>query len=226
MGFFLRPDVDHMKGLIAREGMPFFLLPLIMGLLCLVLGWFIWGGLLALVGFLLGSFFRDPERTIPQQPGLIVSPADGKVIRLSQSTHGTVVGIFLSVLNVHVNRAPIGGAIRAQEYRPGKFLMAFSDRASVENEQMVWQIEGEDAVTFRLIAGWVARRIVAWKREGDIVGRGDRIGLIKFGSRAEITIPPGFAVVVSRGDRVRGGSSILARRESQDSQTHGRERAG
>ncbi len=191
------------------------LLPLIVASLCLALGWFVWGGGLALLGFGLGSFFRDPQRTIPQQAGLIVSPADGRVIQLRDSTHGTVISIFLSVFNVHVNRAPVGGSIRTQEYRSGKFLMAFSDRASVENEKMIWEIEGETSVTFCLIAGWVARRIVAWKHEGDTVKRGDRIGLIKFGSRVDITIPPSFAVVVEKGDRVCGGSSILARRESK-----------
>ena len=203
-----------MKGLMARAGIPFLLPPLIMALICLALGWLVWGGLLALVGFGLGSFFRDPERTIPQQPGLIVSPADGRVIQLRDSTHGTVISIFLSVFNVHVNRAPVGGCIRTQEYRSGKFLMAFNDRASVENEKMIWEIEGEPSVTFCLIAGWVARRIVAWKQEGDTVKQGDRIGLIKFGSRVDITIPTSFAVVVEKGDRVCGGSSILARRES------------
>jgi phosphatidylserine decarboxylase len=213
-GLFLRLDADRMRGLVAREGMPFLLLPLIGALICLALGWLAWGGLLVLVGFGFGSFFRDPERAIPQQPGLIVSPADGRVVRLRDSARGTVISIFLSVFNVHVNRAPIGGSIRIQEYRPGKFLMAFDDRASVENEQMMWKIEGEASVTFCQIAGWVARRIVAWKQQGDTVKRGDRIGLIKFGSRVDITIPASFAVVVEKGDRVRGGSSILARLES------------
>ena len=199
---------------MAREGLPFLLPPLIMALICLALGWWVWGGLLALVAFSLGFFFRDPERTIPQQPGLIVSPADVRVIQLRDSTRGTVISIFLSVFNVHVNRAPVGGYIRTQKYRSGKFLMAFNDRASVENEKMIWEIEGEPSVTFCLIAGWVARSIVAWKHEGDTVKRGDRIGLIKFGSRVDITIPRSFAVVVEKGDRVCGGSSILARRKS------------
>ena len=199
---------------MAREGIPYLLPPLIMALVCLALGWLVWGGLLALAAFALGSFFRDPERTIPQQPGLIVSPADGRVIQLRESPRGTVISIFLSVFNVHVNRAPVAGSICTQRYRPGKFLMAFNDRASVENEKMIWEIEGDPSVTFCLIAGWVARRIVAWKQEGDTVERGDRIGLIKFGSRVDITIPTSFALVVKQGDRVRGGSSILARRES------------
>ncbi len=202
-----------MRGFVAREGIPFLLPPLIMALICLALGWWGWGGVLVLVAFALGSFFRDPKRTIPQQPGLIVSPADGRVVKLADSAHGTVISIFLSVFNVHVNRAPIGGSIRSQKYQSGKFLMAFDDRASVENEQMIWKIEGEASVTFCVIAGWVARRIVAWKKEGDTVKRGDRIGLIKFGSRVDITIPANFAVVVEKGDRVRGGSGILARRE-------------
>ncbi len=203
-----------MPGLMAKEGIPFLVLPLIGAAICLALGWLTWGFLLLLAGLGLGSFFRDPERSIPQQPGLLVSPADGRVVQLRDSAHGTVISIFLSVFNVHVNRAPVSGSIRSQEYRSGRFLMAFDDRASVQNEQMIWKIEGEASVTFSLIAGWVARRIVAWKREGETVKRGDRIGLIKFGSRVDITIPAGFAVAVEKGDRVRGGSSILARLES------------
>ena len=197
---------------MAREGVLFLIVPLFLGLICLALGWTLAGGLLMLVGLGLGAFFRDPERAVPVQPGLIVSPADGRVVRLRESDDGTVISIFLSLFNVHVNRAPVGGVIRSRRHRSGKFLMAFDSRASTENEQMVWRIEGEESVSFSLIAGWVARRIVAWKQEGDIVERGDRIGLIKFGSRADITIPANFEILVGKGDRVRGGSSVLARR--------------
>ncbi len=203
-----------MKGLIAKEGIPFLLVPLVGALVCVLLGWGSWGVVLALLGCGLGAFFRDPDRTIPQEPGLIVSPADGKVIRLVNSAEGTTVSIFLSIFDVHINRAPVGGIIESQEYRVGKFRFAFDDRASEENERMIWKIEGRESVTFRLVAGRVARRIVAWKRPGDRVQRGDRIGLIRFGSRVDITVPPDFVLAVERGDRVRGGSSILAARET------------
>ena len=157
---------------MAKEGIPFLLAPLLGALLCLSFGWWLPGVILALLGCALGSFFRDPDRPIPQDPSLIVSPADGRVIRLVESADGTVVSIFLSVFNVHVNRAPIGGIIREQEYRPGRFHFAFDDRARKENESMKWTIEGQESVTFSLVAGWVARRIVAWKRQGDRVDRG------------------------------------------------------
>ncbi len=208
-----------MKGFMAKDGIPFLLVPVLGALFCLALGWWLPGFILALLGCGLGLFFRDPDRPIPQEPGLIVSPADGKVIQLVQSADGTVISIFLSIFNVHVTRAPIGGIIQDQEYRAGRFRFAFDNRAPKENERMKWEIEGQESVTFFLVAGWVARRIVAWKRRGDRVDRGDRIGLIRFGSRVDITVPPDFLLVVGPGDRVRGGSSILASREMKRDRT-------
>ncbi len=161
-------------------------------------------------GAFVGFFFRNPSRDIPEDPGLIVSPADGRVIRVEQGEEGTQLSIFLSVFNVHVNRAPIQGKITRLSHRKGRFHLAFDERASMENEQVVFRIEGEHSVTFSLIAGFVARRIVPWKREGETVSRGERIGLIRFGSRADILIPGDCRVRVRQGDRVRGGSSILA----------------
>ena len=204
-----------MIGLIAKEGIPFLLVPLLGAIVCSLLGWWILGALLFLFGLLLGFFFRDPNRTIPQQPGLIVSPADGKVIKLVNTIDGTVVSIFLSIFNVHVNRAPIRGIVSSQKYRPGKFRFAFDDRASKENECMTWIIKGRESVKFSLVAGWVARRIVAWKQPGDQVEQGDRIALIRFGSRVDMTVPPGFVVTVETGNQVRGGSSIIAIRKSK-----------
>lgn len=154
-------------------------------------------------------FFRDPRRTIPDDPGAIVSPADGRVIRLEKGKEGTRVSIFLSVFDVHINRAPIGGVIIRQEYRPGRFLLAYDDRASVDNEQLRLTIRGDREISFSLIAGLIARRIVSWKRQGDGVHRGDKIGLIRFGSRVDILLPPDCQVLVKKGDRVRGGASIL-----------------
>ncbi len=155
-------------------------------------------------------FFRDPQRRIPPDPASVVSPADGKVVRVDSVSGGVRVAIFLSVFDVHVNRAPIDGEIVRQEYRPGKFLVAWDDRATVENEQLRICLRGDLEIHFALIAGLVARRIVPWKKTGDRVNRGDRIGLIRFGSRVDILIPAECRLLVKQGDRVRGGESVLA----------------
>ncbi|MFQ5926092.1 MAG: phosphatidylserine decarboxylase [Terriglobia bacterium] len=168
----------------------------------------------ALAGFVL-YFFRDPERTIPTGPGVIVSPADGRVLAVESVGEGneqrTKVSIFLSLFDVHVNRAPIAGTIRQREYRPGKFHVAVAVRAGQENEQNVVTIEGEQTrVTFKQIAGILARRIEFWKNVGDQLARGERVGMIRFGSRVEVLLEPTCRVFVRPGERVRGGSSILA----------------
>lgn len=178
---------------------------------------FIWNEVLWLsaVFFILSAFvayfFRNPQRSIPDDPDVIVSPADGKVIRLERQGDQWNLSIFLSIFDVHVNRAPIEGTIVRKDYRPGKFRLAFDERASVENEKVTITIEGERKLTFALIAGLVARRIRVWKNEGDHVKKGDRIGLIRFGSRVDVTFPPECDIVVTKGDRVYGGSSVLAR---------------
>lgn len=155
-------------------------------------------------------FFRDPERRIPDELDAIVSPADGKIVRIDADEKGSTVCIFLSVFDVHVNRAPISGVITKRDHQQGSFLVAYDDRASVENERLELCISGDRELTFRLIAGIVARRIVVWKQQGDRVEKGDRIGLIRFGSRVDILLPSGCEVGVKEGDRVSGGSSILA----------------
>ena len=178
---------------------------------------FIWNEVLWLsaVFFILSAFvayfFRNPKRSIPDDPDVIVSPADGNVIRLERQGDQWNLSIFLSIFDVHVNRAPIEGTIVRKDYRPGKFRLAFDERASVENEMVTITIEGERKLTFSLIAGLVARRIRVWKNEGDHVKKGDRIGLIRFGSRVDVSFPPEFDIVVTKGDRVYGGSSVLAR---------------
>lgn len=167
--------------------------------------------LLILCGAFVAFFFRDPERQIPADPRAIVSPADGKVIRLQETEAGyKKLVIFLSVFDVHVNRAPIEGRIVEQKYQPGRFRLAFDDRASVENEQLILTLAGKRSLTFSLIAGLLARRIVAWKRKGDAVAKGDRIGLIRFGSRVDVFLPRDCRLAVKEGDRVKGGSSIIA----------------
>lgn len=168
---------------------------------------------LAWLGFAFAAFvaffFRDPNRQAPADPHAVVSPADGKVIRLTSDETGTTLSIFLSIFDVHVNRAPVGGLILRQDYQAGRFLPAFNQRASVENERMIVTIEGNRKLTFSLVAGVLARRIVAWKREGDRVRKGDKIALIRFGSRVDLFLPADCEVIVRKGDRVRGGSSVI-----------------
>jgi phosphatidylserine decarboxylase len=201
---------------IAREGWPFILLPSVAGL-GLALAGFPWlGALLLGVGVFSAFFFRDPDRPVPSEAGLLVSPADGKVVQVTDAPaghEGTQVSIFLSILDVHVNRAPMAGRIAKVEYNPGEFLPAFDDKASARNEQNTVTVEdGDTRVVFKQIAGLIARRIVFRKGVGDAVGRGERVGLIRFGSRVDVFVPPGFEIRVRRGERVSSGSSVLAAR--------------
>jgi phosphatidylserine decarboxylase len=160
------------------------------------------------------NFFRDPERSIPAEPHVIVSPADGLVVQLAdEEFEGRPVrrlSIFMSPLDVHVNRAPISGTIKAIHYKKGSFRVASQELASIENEQNVFVLEGEQGqVVVKQIAGLLARRIVFWKRLGDSLTRGERVGMIKFGSRVDLLVAPGVEWQVKTGDRVRAGSSIL-----------------
>jgi len=189
-------------------------------------GWF----LLALNGFV-AYFFRDPERSIPPEPGLLLSPADGKIVAVNPLQHdpaqpsGMLVSIFLSVFDVHINRVPIAGTVVDVRYQPGKFLPAFRADASDLNEQnMVTLQAGGTRVIIKQIAGILARRIVCYVKAGDKLSTGQRFGLIRFGSRVDIFIPPEFAVCARLGQRVRGGESVLASAHSQPTQsTHAAE---
>lgn len=162
-------------------------------------------------------FFRDPERSIPSGP-VAVSPADGKVVAVQpEGPAQTRISIFLNIFDVHVNRTPIAGTIRKVHYQKGQFLVASREDASLQNEQNVVTVEGEGtSVVFKQIAGLIARRIVFTKKPGDRVQTGDRIGLIKFGSRMDVLLGPEWDIVVQSGMRVSAGSSILARRRSPD----------
>ncbi|MBV6433255.1 MAG: Phosphatidylserine decarboxylase proenzyme [Bryobacteraceae bacterium] len=158
-------------------------------------------------------FFRDPDRVTPEGP-YAVSPADGKVVAIRKENGGTRISIFLNVFDVHVNRSPIAGRITSVEYHKGKFLVASKEQASMENEMNTITVEGGGSkVVFKQIAGLIARRIVCWKKAGDNVGLGERVGLIKFGSRADIWLGPEWTIAVRPGERVQGASSILARKE-------------
>src|SRR5947209_3819102 len=161
-------------------------------------------------------FFRDPEREIPAGPGLIVSPADGKVtdvspVQLNGKSY-TRISIFLNVFDVHVNRSPVDGVIRDVVYKPGKFGNAMDGISADQNEQNIVTVEGQGMlVVFKQIAGVLARRIVFTKKVGDVLRQGERVGLIKFGSRTDVIFPNPVELQIRVGDRVKGGSSILAK---------------
>jgi phosphatidylserine decarboxylase len=197
---------------IAREG-----IPLVLGGLVLTLVlWFAgWGGL-GLAALLLSAFvaffFRDPERDAPRLEGAILAPGDGRVIAVRSEGSRQMVSIFLSLFDVHVNRAPISGVVQEVEHRPGRFFSAYKDQASRENERTRIVISGDrGTVTFMQIAGLVARRIVCRLRAGQTVSAGERVGLIRFGSRIDLLLPASVEAEVAVGDRVRGGLSVIGR---------------
>jgi phosphatidylserine decarboxylase len=166
-----------------------------------------------ILSLFIAFFFRDPERKIPDDPSVVVSPADGKVVEILQLADGTTrISIFLSIFNVHINRAPVDGIIESTQYSPGKFKPAFDSSASAENEQNVLVIDhGSYKIRVSQIAGILARRIVCWKKTGESVQKGERFGLIKFGSRVDLTLPVNVIPSVKMGDRVKGGSTVMGR---------------
>jgi phosphatidylserine decarboxylase len=190
----------------------------------ILLGW-LTIPVLAIIPLLLAAFllwfFRDPERVIPQDPGAVVSPGDGKVTDVSIISLGDQkqarISIFLSVFNVHVNRSPITGVIREIRYKRGKFLDARSMNCADENEQNIVTVEGEAGqhVIFKQIAGLLARRIVFNPKVGDHLERGQRVGLIKFGSRVDVVLDANARMNVKVGDRVQGGATVLAYMQTQ-----------
>ncbi len=158
-------------------------------------------------------FFRDPERAIPSGP-VAVSPADGKVVAIKPEGGQTRVSIFLNVFDVHVNRSPIAGKITEVRYKTGKFLVASKEEATTDNEQNFITVEGNGTkIVFSQIAGLIARRIICYKKAGDVVAAGDRVGYIKFGSRVDMFLGPEWAIEVREGQRVSAGSSIIAKRK-------------
>jgi len=201
---------------MVREGYIFASVPFLLAVLAFVLGWPVLGGiLLFLAGFVL-YFFRDPERQVPADPTVVVSPADGRIMEIVEEPLGSRIGrrisIFLAVWDVHVNRAPYAGRIRDVEYHPGRFLAAMRSRASAENEQNVFHLEtARGEIIFKQIAGWIARRVLSWKSAGDVVAAGERVGMIRFGSRMDVWLPLDIEILVRPGQHVTGGSSALAR---------------
>jgi phosphatidylserine decarboxylase len=201
---------------MVRDGIPWVAVPLALAIIPMLFG--LWWIAIAftLVAAFMAFFFRDPRRRIPTEPGIIIAPADGRVTLVRcgdpEAASESLVSIFLSPFDVHVNRAPIAGQITEIQYKKGKFLMATDERARDVNEQNTLTLEGDSIrVKCSQIAGILARRIVCWKREGDRVELGERFGMIKFSSRTDVLLPSSVEVVVKKGMRVRGGVTIIGR---------------
>ncbi len=202
---------------IAREGLLYILTPAIVAIVLLALGYWYIALIFLLVALFMAYFFRDPKREPPQDSNAVVSPADGLVTRVStldpaNETSSTLISIFLSPLDVHINRSPIAGRITNVSYTKGKFLMATDEKASLVNEQNALTIEGDKiTIVCKQIAGILARRIICWKQAGDRLSLGERFGLIKFSSRTDVLLPAGVEVLVTQGMRVRGGVTVIGR---------------
>jgi len=204
---------------LAREGYPFILASIFVTIVTWLAGLCVAGYIFLGITVFIVSFFRDPERDIPSGEDSIVSPADGKVIVVKRVTEGRIlkaeaiqISIFMNVFNVHVNRVPASGRVSEVFYNPGKFFSADKDKASLENEQNALLIEAENGKKFAVnqIAGLIARRIVCYAKKGDMIEKGKRFGMIRFGSRLDVYLPVDCRVNVKEGDRVLAGSSILA----------------
>ena len=201
---------------IVRESIPYILVPVLLGIAAAVLGFWYVGAFLFVVALFMAYFFRDPKRVPPTDPDVVVSPADGRVTRIGPASSGAdapnVISIFLSPLDVHINRSPIPGKIVDMIYSPGKFLMATNEKASLVNEQNALTIQGEKiTVVCKQIAGILARRVVCWKGKGDSLGLGERFGMIKFSSRTDVLLPANVQITVKEGQRVRGGTTVIGR---------------
>ncbi len=203
---------------IRPEGLNAIIMALLTTLVMALLGW----KLAALAGLVLTAlvlnFFRDPERVVPDDPVIAVAPADGKVVKISRMADPftgedrTAVCIFMNVFNVHVNRMPVSGKIEKVKYYPGKFFNASLDKASKDNERCAWLIRDEHGHDWTMvqIAGLVARRIVCLAEKGDLLKRGERYGLIKFGSRVDLYLPKDYEPKIALGDKAAAGQTIIA----------------
>ncbi len=202
---------------VAAEGWPFIIPLALVTALLFALGWKNTGVVALVLALFVLFFFRDPERAVPEEKGVVVSPADGKVIVIKDVFEPDYlkqdvkqISIFLSVFNVHVNRSPIAGTVEAVKYNPGKFHVASADKASLDNEQTAMVIaNGKDRILVKQIAGLIARRIVCYAKPGDRIGAGERYGLIRFGSRVDLFLPKTAELKVRVGDRVKGCRDVI-----------------
>ena len=197
---------------MVKEGIPFIAVPVIAAVILAFFSFWILAGVLVAVALFMAFFFRDPARTPPVDTSVVVSAADGRVTRIEENDDGKLVSVFLSPLDVHINRSPIAGLVRSVTYIPGKKMPATSNEASFVNERNSLTIEGAKmTVVCTQIAGILARRIVCWSKEGDNLDLGQKFGLIKFSSRTDLLMPKNVEIMVGIGDRVRGGETIIAK---------------
>lgn len=201
---------------MVRDGIPYVVIPLVLAVVPFLFGYWLLAIPFVLIAAFMAYFFRDPHRSVPTEPGIVVAPADGLVtiVRLADGVEHpeSLVSIFLSPLDVHINRSPISGVITEIAYKRGKYLMATKAESRLLNEQNSLTIQGDGlTVSCTQIAGILARRIVCWKQKGERVKCGERFGMIKFGSRTDVLMPPNVDVVVHEGMRVRGGVTIVGR---------------
>ena len=198
---------------IVKESIPYILIPTLLAIAAGALGFWYVSVFLIVVALFMAFFFRHPKRVPPTDTDVVVSPADGRVTRIEpQVDASTVISIFLSPLDVHINRSPIPGKIVDMLYSRGKFLMATNEQASLVNEQNALTIQGEKiTVVCKQIAGILARRIVVWKRAGDSLDLGEPFGMIKFSSRTDVLLPANVRVTVKKGQHVRGGITVIGR---------------
>jgi len=198
--------------MFAREGYPFIILPLALSAIFIFFGFWALAVFLLLVAAFMAFFFRDPRRVPPTEDGVIVSAADGTVTRIEENERGKLVSVFLSPLNVHINRAPIAGRVARVEYIRGKKLPATKNEASFVNERNSLTIESDKlTIVCTQIAGILARRIVCRVSEGHDLTIGERFGLIKFSSRTDVLMPPNVSLTVKTGDKVKGGVTVIAK---------------
>ncbi|WP_462324227.1 phosphatidylserine decarboxylase family protein [Desulfoplanes sp.] len=203
---------------LSLEGLPFIGLTALLTLVFALLEWAIPALLAFVLLFFVMNFFRDPERVPPQEKGVAVSPADGKVVKIETmrdpftGKERTTICVFMNVFNVHVNRAPVDGTVDEIRYYPGKFFNASFDKASTDNERNAVRIMDEDGKSWTVvqIAGLIARRIICWTESGDSIARGERFGLIKFGSRLDLYLPGSYEPTIRIGDTVFAGQTVLA----------------
>ena len=218
---------------IAKQGLPYIIGLAVVSVLFVLLSWTFMAALTLLATLLVINFFRDPDRVIPQVPDAVVAPADGKIIFAARAYEDRFlnketlkVSIFMNIFNVHVNRIPFSGEVESIHYEKGTFLAANSDKASLNNEQnaIVLRTPGGEKIVFVQIAGLVARRIDCWLRPGESVRRGERFGMIRFGSRLDVFLPNDSRLAVDKGHHVKAGESIICyqpvRKENEEPRNH------
>lgn len=206
---------------IAKEGFPFFIPTVLITVILGIMGWKVWMSLGILLSLFIAYFFRNPRREIPNLQNIVLSPADGRVVHVGEckedrflKERALKVSIFMSLFDVHLNRAPVSGKVLERNYLPGRFLAANVEKSSLLNEQNAVLLETEDRSKILLIqiAGFVARRIVCYAKAGDTLGKGEIFGLIRFGSRVDLYLPPEVKPIVRVGQHVKGGESIIGYR--------------